>query len=103
MLTIKSGIDVLTGYQAQLDVPKTSGNSTSDVRSASNPDKTDDTVDISRKAKELEQTYQGKKSKLEQNYNSDAQQLEREFSQEKKRLEREFARKKQSLEINVYA
>ena len=102
MLTTTSGINNLTGYQAQLDVSITARSSNSSDRSSSDLKETDDSVNISRKAKELQQTYQGEKSKLEQKHNSEAQQLEREYIQEKNRIEREYSRKKLSLEINVY-
>lgn len=103
MLTTTSGINNLTGYQAQLDVSNTARPSNNSDRSSSDREKTDDSVKISRKAKELQQAYQGEKSQLEQKRNNEAQQLEREYLQEKNRIEREYSRKKLSLKINVYA
>ena len=103
MLTTTSGINNLTGYQAQLDVSNTARPSNNSDPASSDREKTDDSVDISSKAKELQQAYQGEKSKLEQKHDSEAQQLEREYIQEKNRIEREYSRKKRSLEINVYA
>ncbi|MCD4722368.1 MAG: hypothetical protein K8S13_21290 [Desulfobacula sp.] len=103
MLTTTSGINYITGYQAQLDVSNTDKSSNSADHSSSNRKESNDTVNISREARELQQEYQGEKNTLEQNYNSETQQLEREFLQEKNRIEREFTQKKQSLEINVYA
>ena len=103
MLTTTSGINNLTGYQAQLDASNTVRSSNSEDRSSSNPKENNDTVNISSQARALQQTYQTKKTTLEQSYNSDAQQLEQAYLQEKNRLEQEFRQKKQSLEIHIYA
>ncbi len=104
MLTNTSGINFLTGYTVQPAVDNNTSRSSKPADdSSSTRIKSDDTVNISRQARQLQQTYDGEKNTLEQNYNSDAQQLEREYLQEKSRLEREFSQKKQSLEINVYA
>lgn len=103
MLTTTSGINYITGYQAQLDVSNTDRSSNSTDRSSSDRKESNDTVNISSRARELQQVYEREKTTLEQNYNSEEQQLEREYLLEKKRIEREFDQKKQSLEINVYA
>lgn len=103
MLTTTSGINYITGSQAQLDVSNTDRSSNSVDRSSSDHKESNDTVNISRQAKELQQEYQTKKDTLEQNHTSETQQLEREYLLEKNRIEREFTQKKQSLEINVYA
>lgn len=103
MLTTTSGINSLTGYQAQLAVSKSDRSLNSPYHSSSDQKETNDTVNISSKARELQEEYQGEKTALEQNYNSEAQQLEREYSLEKNRLEREFNQKRQNIEINVYA
>ncbi|MCK5164727.1 MAG: hypothetical protein KAQ72_13465 [Desulfobacula sp.] len=103
MLTNTSGINTLTGYQAQLDISNSARPSNSADRSSLDPKEKDETVNISSKARELQQVYQGEKNKLEQNFNSETQQLEREYLQEKNRLAIEYNQKKQSLEINVYA
>jgi hypothetical protein len=103
MLTTTSGINNITGYQAQLDISDTTQPSRNADRSYSNRKENSDTVNISSKARELQQTYQTKKTTLAQNYNSDTQQLEREYALAKSRIEREFSQKKQSLEINVSA
>jgi hypothetical protein len=103
MLTATSGINYITGYQSQLDVSNTDRSSNGADHSSLNRKESNDTVNISREAKELQQEYQGKENTLEQNYNSETQQLEREFLQAKNMLERDFTQKKQNLEINVYA
>ncbi len=96
MLTNTSGINVLTGYQEQLDVSNTIRSSNIKNSSPLNRKEIDDTVNISRKTRKIQQVYEGTKESLEQDYNYDAQQLEKEYLQEKKRLEREFTQKKQS-------
>ena len=103
MLTNTSNINILAGYQTHVDVSQITHSSNSENSSSLNRRETDDKVNISRKARELQQLYDGKKERLEQDYNSDAQQLEKEYLQEKNRLEREFVQKKKSLEINIYA
>ncbi len=103
MLTNPSGINNLTGYQAQLNVSNTVKSSDNEDHSSSNGKEQGDTVNISSKARALQQTYQTKKTTLEQSYHSDAQQLEQEYLLEKSRLEREFRQKKQTLEIHIYA
>ncbi|MCK5696450.1 MAG: hypothetical protein KAH62_07665 [Desulfobacula sp.] len=103
MLTTTSGINYITGYQAQLDVANTDRSSNSVDRSSSDRKESNDTVNISSRARELQQVYEREKTTLEQNYNSDAQQLEREYLLGKNRLERDFNQKKQNLEINVFA
>ncbi len=103
MLTNPSSINNLTGYQAQLNVSNTVKYSDNEDRSFSSDKEQSDTVNISIKARVLQQTYQTKKNTLEQSYNSDAQQLEREYLLEKNRLEQEFRQKKQTLDIHVYA
>ena len=103
MLATPSGITHITGYQDQLDFQYTSRlpNNTDNASPRHNP--AEDTVNISSKARELQQVYLGKKTTLEQHYNTDAQQLEREYLLERNKLESEFTRKKQSLEIDVLA
>lgn len=96
MLTKISGINFVTGYQAQLTLPNDNVNQ-------EQGQKNDDSVRISRKARELEQTYQRKGTTLEQNHNTEREQLEREYLWEKSRLEREFNQKKQALEVDLYA
>ncbi len=103
MLTISSGINLLTGYQVQLDASQTSKLTSTPDRPSGAGNQNDDPVNISQKAKEIHQVYQGKKSRLEQNYNKEAQALEREYLQEKNRLQREFSQKKKSLEIDIVA
>ncbi len=103
MLTNTSGINHITGYPAQLDVPKIDRSSNAADRSSSNRKESNDTVNISSKVRELQSTYERKKTTLEQNYDNEALQLEREYLQEKNRIEREFNQKRQNLEINVYA
>ena len=104
MLTTTSGINYLSGYQVQLNVPN-SNRSDSDLETASSEKikESGDTVDISSKAKELQTDYQRKNSELEQRKNHEAQQLERKYLLEKNELEQEFRLKKQRLDINVYA
>jgi hypothetical protein len=102
MLTTTSGIPSITGYQTQLDTSTSRPPSTTEDP-FSNRKASDDTVNISSKAKDLQQDYQQKKTIVEQNYNSDNQQLERAYHQEKTKLERELNQKKQALEINTYA
>ncbi|WP_300456242.1 hypothetical protein [Desulfobacula sp.] len=102
MLTTTSGIPSVTGYQIQLDTSTSRPPSTTQPP-FSNRQETDDTVNISRKAKDLQQDYQKKKTIVEQNYTSDKQQLERAYHLEKNKLERELNQKKQALEINTYA
>ena len=101
MLTNTSGINNFTGYQAQLNIPNAVPSSNREERSSSSRKDNSDTVNISSKARALQQAYQTQKTSLEQNYNSDAQQLEREYALAKNRLEREFSQKKQSLELHV--
>jgi len=103
MLTNTSGINHITGYQAQLDVSKIDKSSNTADRSSSDRKESNDTVNISSKARELQHTYERKKTTLEQNYDNEALQLEREYLQEKNRIVREFNQKRQNLEINVYA
>jgi len=103
MLTTTSGINHITGYQAQPDVSNTDRSSNSADRSSSNHKEPDDTVNISSKAKELQYTYEREKTTLEQNHNSEAQLLEREYLLARKRLERDFTQEKQNLELNIYA
>lgn len=104
MLTNMQGANNLTGYQAQLITPKVSNANASNKleKPDSSIKKTDDTVRISQKAKELEQTYQNKQNSIEQKFDARRQELEKEYVQQKTELEREFARKKQSLNVNLY-
>ncbi|CCK81669.1 hypothetical protein [Desulfobacula toluolica] len=104
MLTNTSGIHNLTGYQAQLNISNTAKPSSHATGSpVSNRKNINDTVNISNKARDLQQVYQREKTEVEQNHTNATQQLEREYLQEKSRLEKEFSRKKQDLEINIYA
>jgi len=103
MLTNTSGINHITGYQAQLDVSKIDKSSNTADRSSSDRKESNDTVNISSKARELQSSYEREKTTLEQNHDNEAQQLEREYLQERNRLERDFNQKKQNIEINVYA
>ena len=106
MLTTTSGINNLSGYQAQLDVSNSYRSSNLENPSPSNSKeskKTNDTVNISSKANELQNEKQRKKTELEQRKNNEAQQLEKKYLLEKKELETEFRLKKQRLNINVYA
>jgi len=103
MLTTTSGISYLSGYQAQLDVSNSDRSSNREKVSSPENKESNDTVDISSKAKELQTEYQRKNSELQQRKKNEAQQLERKYLLEKNELEREFRLKKQRLEINVYA
>jgi len=104
MLTNTSGINNVTGYQAQLDISSATQVSKNDEkRFSSDRKESSDTVSISRKAQALQQTYHTEKTTLEQNFDSDVDQLEREYAREKNQLERAFKQKKQNLEIHVYA
>lgn len=104
------GANNLTGYQVQLITPKVSNfpkdNNSTVSNTIEKPDpskrENDDTVRISQKAKELEQTYQNKENSIEQKFDAKRQELEKEYVQQKTELEREFARKKQSLNVNLY-
>ena len=102
MLTTTSGINYVTGYQAQLNVSNTDRSSNSADRSSSDRKESNDTVNISTKAREIQYAYEKKKITLEQNHDNKTQQLERDYLQEKNRIEREFNHQKQNLEINVY-
>ena len=106
MLTTTSGINNLSGYQAQLDVSNSYRSSNLENPSSSNRKEskdTSDTVNISSKAKELQNEYQRKNTELEQRKNNETQQLEKKYLLEKKELETEFRLRKQRLNINVYA
>ena len=103
MLTTPSGTNFLTGYPAQLDVANTVKPLADLDRSSSNPVKTEDTVDISTRAKKLQQTYDQEKQSLDQHHDTKKQELEREYLQKKEQLDREFNQKKQTLDINVVA
>lgn len=101
MLTNISGINSVTGYQAQLTLPSDHVNQ--NLGQQSSGQENYDSVRISRKARELEQTYQRKGTTLEQNHNTEREQLEREYLRDKNSLEREFNQKKQALEVDLYA
>jgi len=103
MLSTPSGIIDITGYQDQLEFHHGSRLPKNTDQDATRGNPAEDTVNISSKARELQQDYQGEKTTLEQNYNVEAQQLEREYLLEKNELEREFSQKKQSLEIDIFA
>ncbi len=101
MLTATSNIIAISGYQDQQNVfTKVTNNSAS--KNDPPPVNQNDEVSLSKKARELQQTYRKKETVLEQNYTSETQRLESEFLQEKNRLEKEHVQKKRALEINVY-
>ncbi len=102
MLTQTSGIRYLSGYQAQLDVSNSDRSSNRESLPSSKTKETNDRVDISSKAKEIQNEYQRKNAELEQRHKSETQQLEKEYRKEKNKLENEFNLKKQRLEINVF-
>jgi len=102
MLTTTSNISFLNGYQDQLNFStRVTGNSFSKNQN-NTPENTNDEVNLSQKAKELQQTYEKKEATLEQSYNNESQKLETEYLLEKNRVEDEFRQKKQALEINLY-
>lgn len=103
MLTNLSGVNSVNGYQAQLTLP-TSGFTqvTNQQEPSSSEQGSNDSVRISREARELEQVYQRKETNLEQNHNEERQELEREYLRQKNELEREFQQKKQALEVDFY-
>ena len=103
MLTNTTFIDYRAGYQAQPDTFNTDRVVDKGELPSSDSSETNDTVNISSKARELKQEFQKKEDTLEQNFNSETQQLTREYLQEKNRLKKEFNQKRQSLDINIYA
>ncbi|OQY52326.1 MAG: hypothetical protein B6230_02945 [Desulfobacteraceae bacterium 4572_89] len=98
MLTTTSNINFFSGYQDQLNFStRVTGHSFSKNQNTIN-----DEVNLSQKAKELQQVYAKKEATLEQKYKNESQNLEREYLQEKNRVEKEFRQKKQALEIDLY-
>jgi len=100
-VTTTSGIHNFTGYQGQFDV-STTRTAAAPSFSDSGTKESADSVDISSKAKDLQNEYDQKSRQLKQQHETEVQQLEREYMLEKKQLEDEFTREKQRLQINLY-
>lgn len=102
-MTIVNNIASNTNGLFYSNPPQTSDSSNDVVPLTPKPPEQNDSVQISQKAKTLQQEFENDKTTLEDNYNRDAEALERAYLQEKNQLEREFSQKKRALEINIYA
>lgn len=105
MLTRISSYAAISRFQGQSslssEVFKTAGNDAGALES--DRDERSAQVELTQRAKDLQQTYQTKERGLETNYNNETKQLEREYQQNKAKLERELQQKKQALKVDIYA
>jgi len=97
------GINGSSNYHAQIFQADNTDRLFQDLNKAVDPEKPAYDVEITDKARKLNQKLEQEKEALSREYTAEKQQLEAEYRQEKEEVEAEYRQKKKELGINFYA
>ncbi|MFO7750399.1 MAG: hypothetical protein R6V54_09940 [Desulfobacteraceae bacterium] len=98
-----TGINGSLNYQTQIFQADKTDSHVQNLNKAVDPKKPAYDVEITAKARQLDQKLNREKEALGREYTTEKRQLEAEYKQEKEKVEAEYRQKKKELGINFYA